>query len=179
MNETVERTKDEWKENRGTKKRITRGTNNRSKKYVTFFRSWMEGIRIHDENKEQANPLDSLSSVQNLQWQWELQQTVNLNVYGITLRRFAQLTFPLNFTLNKHNENWILENATEAVNCWKHVTKLFNPLNRKGYFMHHLIWRSSTPHFAHTMYLCGSNDLHNNQRIFLYTAITDFFFVAR
>ena len=61
------------------------------------------------------------------------------NVYGIRIGRSAQLRIQFSFTLNKHKENKILENVIVDVDCLKHFKKPFNPLNRNGYYTHHLI----------------------------------------
>ena len=53
--------------------------------------------------------------------------------------------------------------------------QLLNPLKLSGYIMYHHVQHTKILRSAHTVYLCVLYGSQNKQRLFPYTALTDWF----
>jgi hypothetical protein len=70
-----------------------------------------------------------------------------------------------------HNMTWEDNIKTEKFT----VVVMLNPLKAAGYFMYHQAYRQTILRSAHRVYLCVLCGSQNKQRLFPYTALTDWF----
>jgi len=68
-----------------------------------------------------------------------------------------------------------LNTNTTQVKFSSHLTEKIDPLKPSGYYMHHRVWYSTILRSVHTVYLCVLCGSENKQRLFPYTALTDWF----